>query len=87
MKFTPGEINIICTNLEQSRHFYCEILGFEKVSEEDGAVHLQCHGRQYLLLPVAQQPSSSATYCSKAEFSMDLMVADIKAAANYLHKH
>ena len=87
MRFIPGEINIICTNLDQSLHFYCDVLGFEKASEENGAVHLQCQGRLYLLLPFAQQSSDTAAYCSKAEFSMDLMVDDIQQAANYLHQH
>jgi catechol 2,3-dioxygenase-like lactoylglutathione lyase family enzyme len=87
IQFKPGEINIICSSLEQSRRFYCDVLGFEPVSEEGGAVHLQCGGRLYLLLPVAARPAGSPPYCAQPEFSMDLMVADIEAAAAYLRDH
>ena len=86
MQFTPGEINIICTNLEQSQHFYCDVLGFEITSIEDGAVHLHCQGRQYLLLPVAKVSAADSPYCYQSEFSMDLMVKNIEAAARYLRE-
>ncbi|MCA9838631.1 MAG: hypothetical protein KC422_17060 [Trueperaceae bacterium] len=49
MNFEPGEINIICTHLTASRHFYEEILGFEFIEEEQGAVRLSCKQQNFLL--------------------------------------
>jgi catechol 2,3-dioxygenase-like lactoylglutathione lyase family enzyme len=87
MKFIPGEINIICTDIAKSRIFYCDILGFEQISEEDGAIHLQCSDNTYLLLPVAKQSADENDYCYKSEFSMDLMVEDLEHAYQYLDAH
>ena len=40
MRFSPGETNVICTQLERSLVFYRDVLGYRVVEEEDGAVRL-----------------------------------------------
>ena len=85
MNFEPGEINIICTNLTASRHFYEEILGFEFIEEEQGAVRLSCKQQNFLLLLFAKKPHVLAAYCEIAEYSIDLMTSDIKEAYIFLH--
>jgi len=84
MNFSPGEINIICMDIQRSLHFYRNILGFEVIEQEGDAVHLRAETHQFLLLPVADETASSAHYCQQATFSVDLMVDDLKAAYDYL---
>ena len=84
MKFTFGEINIVCRDLKRSLHFYRDLLGFTKVAEEDGAIHLRSGKQLFLLLPVAEHASPAPTpYCSVPTYSMDLMVDDLKAAYDF----
>ncbi len=83
MKFKVGEINIICTDIERSMTFYRDLLGFEVLSEEDGAWHLLCGGVAFLLLPVAMNASDKKPYCVEPGVSFDLMVQDIQIAFNY----
>jgi catechol 2,3-dioxygenase-like lactoylglutathione lyase family enzyme len=84
MKFTPGEINIICTNIEESLHFYRDLLGFEVLEEEDGCYHLRCSAHLFLLLPVASGSAKIVPYCSIPTFSVDLMTPDLQAAYQYI---
>ncbi len=86
MQYEPGEINIICTDVQASLHFYCELLGFTSTTDEEGFYHLRCGGHQYLLLPIAQPIADLPVYGSVPQFSMDLLVADIQAAYKQL-KH
>lgn len=80
MQFTPGEINIICTDLQRSLRFYCDLLGFTAQTDEDGFYHLHCGNHQYLLLPVAKPADSTPPYGSVPQFSLDLLVDDLEAA-------
>jgi len=84
MIFTPGECNIICSDLSKSRKFYEDILGFEFVENDSGAVRLSLGNRFFLLLPIASEKRPSAKYCSLPEISLDLQVKDAKAAFEYL---
>lgn len=84
MQFTPGESNIICSDLARSRKFYEEILGFKFVEEDSGAVRLSLGKSYYLLLPVATEKKAPSPYCAKPEISLDLQVKDAKAAYEYL---
>lgn len=79
-----GEINVICTNLEASLVFYRDILGFKVTGEERGAVHLDCGGQSFLLLPYAKNKREPQPYVSTTEFSVDLLVNDLKSAYEYL---
>lgn len=36
MQFGRGEINILCSNLEASLHFYVDMLGFTPTTDADG---------------------------------------------------
>lgn len=87
MKFTTGEVNIICTNLEKSLAFYRDILGFTPMIDEDGFYHMQCGTLQFLLLPVAKQSVTLAEYTAIAQFSVDLIVDDLKAAYQYFREY
>ena len=87
MKFQSGETNIICTDLERSKHFYCTILGFAFVEMEDGCARLRNDNQHYLLLPFAQRSDRASIYCEDARFSLDLMVSDLPAAWDYLQQH
>ncbi len=82
-----GEINILCTDLQQSLNFYCNVLGFVIVEEEDGAIHLRCGNRPILLLPFAEQPAAAAPYGKQATISFDLLVDDIEAVVTHLQRH
>lgn len=82
--FTPGEINILCTDLKRSLRFYRDVLGFEVTAQEVGAVHLRSGLHAYLLLPFAQQARPDVPYGARAEFSLDLTVPDLAAAAAHL---
>jgi len=79
-----GEINVICTNLEQSLIFYRDVLGFNVMGEEEGAVHLSCGNHAFLLLPIAKTRRELKPYETVTEFSFDLLVNDLKSASDYL---
>jgi catechol-2,3-dioxygenase len=64
--------------------FYRDILGFEVVSEEDGAWHLAVGEARLLLLPVAQNARRPPEYCSEPCVSFDLVVPDLAGAKDYL---
>lgn len=87
MQFEPGEINIICTDLDASLTFYRDILGFISTTDDDGFYHLLCGDRQYLLLPIASAAMPFGEYTTSSQFSMDLVVADLKATYDYLKHH
>ncbi|MEM8737792.1 MAG: VOC family protein [Planctomycetota bacterium] len=80
MQFRIGEINIICTDLERSLHFYRDLLGCEALKPEGPAWHLACDGRRFLLLGVAEQGRVPSGYCEVAEFSLDLLVDSLAEA-------
>jgi catechol 2,3-dioxygenase-like lactoylglutathione lyase family enzyme len=87
VKFSPGEINIICTDIKQSLYFYLDILGFEMLEEEDGCYHLRCGAYQFLLLPVAQKPLAITPYCDVPTFSADLLTPDLEGAYRHFQSH
>jgi catechol 2,3-dioxygenase-like lactoylglutathione lyase family enzyme len=87
MKFEPGEINIICSDVGASLRFYQDILGFAPEKDEEGFYHLHFGKRVYLVLPFAQHPMQIADYGTVPQFSMDLIAADIKAAYEYFKEH
>lgn len=87
MNVQLGEINIFCTDLAQSLDFYCNVLGFEKVEEEDGAVRLRCGDRPILLLPFAERVGSAEAYGTHATVSFDLYVDDIAQTVAHLQRH
>lgn len=87
MQFLPGETNIICTNLQNSLHFYRDVLGFEVVGHRDKTYHLRCGNQSYVLMPVAQILPTLAPYCSIPTISFDLQVSDLRAACEYLKAH
>lgn len=84
--FTIGEINIICTDLERSLQFYCDVLGFEPLEREDPGYHLRCGDVRVLLLAVATS-GEIMPYCSNPEISIDLMVDDLLEAYRHLTDH
>lgn len=86
LMFTLGEINIICTNLDRTLHFYRDILGFEPTTDDEGFYHMRFGGKSFLLLPTAQQQAPAAAYETVAQFSMDLNVDDLEAAYTYLQQ-
>ncbi|NQU04702.1 MAG: VOC family protein [Calditrichaeota bacterium] len=87
MQFKPGEINIICTDIERSLGFYRDLLGFETVSVEDGAWHLKCDGTPFLLLPFAKSIPDRKPYCEQPAVSFDLRVEDVKAAYDFFKEN
>ncbi len=87
MNFSPGEINIICTDIQRSLHFYVNVLHFEVVAVEDDCYHLRCGSYVFLLLPVARQPLEVSPYCSVPTFSADLLTPDLEAAYHYFLTH
>ena len=80
MRFRIGETNIICTDLERSLRFYCDLVGFEAMEPEGPAWHLSCDGRRFLLLGVAERSRERTPYCQIADFSLDLLVDDLAEA-------
>jgi len=84
MKFEPGETNIICTNIENSFTFYKDVLGFEFVEKEGIATRLRNGNHMYLLLPAAKSPGEIEPYCSKPEYSIDLLTDNLKEAVKHL---
>ncbi|MDG3008362.1 VOC family protein [Paludisphaera mucosa] len=87
MKFTSGEINVVCTDAPKSLYFYTRVLGFELVEEEDGAYRLRNGDVFYLLLPFATGPSPHRSYCACASISFDLMTVDVRGAADHFSAH
>ena len=87
MEFRFGEVNVICTDIERSRHFYTKVLGFEFDHEEGGGVHLKCGEQQVLLLPFAKEKVADVTYCHRATISFDLYTDHIDAAYQHFINH
>jgi catechol 2,3-dioxygenase-like lactoylglutathione lyase family enzyme len=87
MQFETSEINIICTEIDRSLDFYHHILGFELMEREGAACRLRFGPTTLLLLPLADNPLPQRRYCSVPGVSLDLLVDDIYAAADYLHEH
>jgi len=83
MKFSLGEINIFVSDLERSLAFYCDVLGFENLGEDRGAVHLKGAGHAFLLLPFASADASPPKYGARPSVSFDLEVSDIEKAYAY----
>lgn len=80
MKFSFGEINVLCTDRARSLAFYRDVLGLEVESEEGTAVHLRGLGQAFLLLPEASETPTPAPYGTRATLSFDLVVADLAEA-------
>lgn len=87
MEYTFGEINIICSDLQKSLHFYRDILGFAPQQDDEGFYHLHLGSNQFLLLPIASESQMVAPYGTVAQFSMDLLVDDLKGAYAYFQEH
>lgn len=87
MQFETSEINVICTDLDRSLHFYNEVLGFEIIEHEGTACRLKFGATTLLLLPVAGKPLPQRRYCSIPTISLDLQVEDIDEAADYFREH
>ncbi|MBK8023433.1 MAG: VOC family protein [Chloroflexi bacterium] len=84
MKLEPGEINIICSDVHRSLHFYGDTLGFLPTLDAEGFYHLRAGAAQYLLLPTARRrPPPGST----PEFSMDLVVDNLREAYAYFQAH
>ena len=80
-----GEINIICTELEASKAFYCGLLGFEALEMEgDSALHCKLGNQPFLLLAVATEKAPDHSYESRAQISFDLSVPNLEAFAETL---
>jgi len=84
MKFSPGEINIICTQLDKSLAFYRDVLGYHVVEKDNGAIRLALGAQFLLLLPIASSPAVHSPYGTSAEVSFDLLTTDLAAAVGYL---
>ncbi len=84
MPFTPGETNVICTEIDRSLAFYRDALGYRFVEVEDGAIRLALGDRYLLLLPLASAPAFEAPYGERAEVSFDLHTDDLEGAAQHL---
>ncbi len=83
MKFRFGEFNIVCKDLEKSLHFYQEILGFEFVEKDSGAIRLKFGANYFLLLPFAKNENVKSPYCEKPSFSFDILTDEISEAKKY----
>ncbi len=78
MKLRLGEINIICTDLERAKAFYCGLLGMEAIEYEgESALHCRLAGTHFLLLATAKQPADLKPYSSKSCISFDLFTDDL----------
>ncbi|MFT4628694.1 MAG: catechol 2,3-dioxygenase-like lactoylglutathione lyase family enzyme [Myxococcota bacterium] len=84
MEFTPGETNVICTEIDRSLVFYRDALGYRLVEMDDGAARLALGDRYLLLLPLASEPVGEAPYGERAEISFDLRTDDLEGAATHL---
>ncbi len=87
MRFSIGEINVICTDLERSLRFYRDVLGLEVVGREGDAYHMRLGETAFLLLPVARTAGDRTPYCATPSFSVDLIVDDIGGAVEHLMSH
>ncbi|MBT3233237.1 MAG: VOC family protein [Calditrichaeota bacterium] len=87
MQFKIGELNIICSDIERSMAFYHDLLGFEVISEEEGAWHMKCGEVPFLLLPMAKITPERKPYCQEPSVSFDLLVEDAKAAFDFFKEH
>lgn len=87
MDFSLGEINVICTDLEQSIAFYRDVCGFEQGEYEGGGCHMRCGPHEILLLGVAASRATPTPYCSQPAISFDLRVNDIAAAYAHFQTH
>ncbi len=82
-----GEINVICRDLQRSMRFYRDALGFDSGETGDGYAHVTCGEREFLLLACAKQDAPRARYTEAPGFSVDLMVGDLRGAAEHLRRH
>jgi catechol 2,3-dioxygenase-like lactoylglutathione lyase family enzyme len=87
MHFQPGEINIICSDVQKSLHFYRDILGLTAETDAEGFYHLRSGGFQYLLLPIAGRSAPDEPYGAGAQISLDFSVDDLHAAYLYFQQH
>lgn len=87
MNFIPGEINIICTDIDASLYFYRDILGFDWHTDEDGFYHFDVSGFQFLLLPIAKKQIEPSPYGDVPQMSMDVYVDDLAAAYKYFKQN
>ncbi len=87
MEFYTSETNIVCCDIDRSLNFYHHVLGFELIERENGACRLRFGTSTLLLLPFAKTASPQRPYCSVPTVSLDLLVDDVEAAANYLQSH
>ncbi|NDJ54627.1 MAG: VOC family protein [Chloroflexi bacterium] len=87
MRFQPGEINIVCSDIGTSLHFYRDILGFEAEQDEWGFTHLRAGAFQYVLLPTAEETPPVQPYGVIPQLSMGLYVTDLAEAAAYFKEH
>lgn len=62
MKFILGETNIRCRDLEKSRKFYEEVLGFQFDEIESGCVRLSQGERRILLMPLEEGEPPRVTF-------------------------
>jgi catechol 2,3-dioxygenase-like lactoylglutathione lyase family enzyme len=86
MQFKVGEINVICSDIERSMHFYHEILGMDLVGREGRARRLRSHQMHILLLPTAIRPKAQEVYPEVPTISFDLMVDDLRSAHRHLYE-
>jgi catechol-2,3-dioxygenase len=86
MQFQIGEINVICSDIERSMHFYHEILGLDLVGREGRARRLCSDRTSILLLPTAVRPKAQEIYTEVPAISFDLVVKDLKSAYRHLYE-
>jgi catechol 2,3-dioxygenase-like lactoylglutathione lyase family enzyme len=87
MQFEVGEINVVCTDLERSLRFYCDVLGFTPLDPEGPARHMECGNVKFLLLAAAENSRHAAPYCAVPGFSIDLIVDDLESAELLCRNH
>ena len=85
--FSIGEINIICTNLERSVAFYKDVLGFKIGEQDESFCRMNCGQYIFLLLAIAESKQAPQPYGHAPEFSIDLMVDDVKEAVSHFKSH
>jgi catechol-2,3-dioxygenase len=86
MQFKVGEINVICSDIERSMHFYHEILGLDLVGREGRARRLRSDHTHILLLPAAERSKSPEVYTEVPTISFDLLVDDLQSAYRHLYE-
>jgi len=72
-----GEINVLCTDLDRSLHFYRDLLGLELVEEGEDGVYLGLGSTLLLLLPVATLETDRLPYGEQAVVSFDIYVPNL----------